>query len=77
MTVKREMASRAVAEPKSVRRAKALTIRSSSNFLTQPFFLQVSTIRSEGVRWMVAWDRQSGASAVTVVGVWSCPHDCP
>jgi hypothetical protein len=39
MTVKREMASRAVAEPKSVvRRAKALTIRSSSNFLNAPFF---------------------------------------
>ena len=34
MTVKREMASRAVAESKSVvRRAKAITIRSSSIFL--------------------------------------------
>jgi hypothetical protein len=39
MTVKGEMASRAVAEPKSVvRRAKALTIRSSSNLLKAPFF---------------------------------------
>jgi hypothetical protein len=28
--------------------------RSSSNFLKQPFFLPVSTIRSEGFRWMVA-----------------------
>src|SRR5206468_2739450 len=28
----------------------------SSNFLTQPFFLRGSTIRSEGVRWMVATD---------------------
>jgi len=28
--------------------------RTSSNSLKQPFFLQVSTIRSEGVRWIVA-----------------------
>ncbi len=55
----------------------AASWRKSSNFLTQPFFLRVSTIRSEGVRWMVAGDSQSGASAATVVAYGTVPTIVP
>jgi len=50
MTVKREMASRAVAEPKSVvRRAKALTIRSSPILLKALFFWSISLYASVSI----------------------------
>jgi len=59
--------------PEAIKKLKKQT----SNFLTQPFFPRVSTIRSEGVRWMVAW----GPSILRLGGdscrVWYCPHDCP
>jgi hypothetical protein len=55
----------------------ARTLAKSSNFLTQPFLLRVSTIRSEAVRWMVAWDSQSGASAATLVAYGTVPTIVP
>jgi len=57
--------------------ANARTAHQSSNFLKEPFFLLVSTIRSEDVSWMVDWDSQSGATAATLVAWWNCPPDCP
>src|SRR5260370_17791614 len=61
----------------TVRTQYAPKIHDSSNFLTQPFFLRVSTIRSDGVRWTVAWDSQSGASAATVVAYGTVPTIVP
>ena len=56
---------------------KGKTRLTFSNFLTQPFFLRVSTIRWDGVRWTVAWDSQSGASAATVVAYGTVPTIVP
>jgi hypothetical protein len=45
--------------------------------LKQPFFLAVSTIRSEGVWWIVAREQLIKRIGCGLVARWNCPHDCP
>src|SRR2546430_1844930 len=58
-------------------RSVAPASRTSSSFLTQPFFLRVSTIRSEGASGGWFWDRQAGASAATLVAYGTVPTIVP
>jgi hypothetical protein len=46
-------------------------------FLTQPFLLPVSDNSIGGRQVMVAWDRQSGASAATLVAYGTVPTIVP